>query len=308
MRGRSVLISLGVAGAIAACAAMIPTEGRTQTGGGARKPTPTSGGKVEKQIDLSKPFSHESHGKELRREGDRLLGCPDCHALSSTVANAAYPVCTTNRMPFPSHDKCNKCHSTAFFVQPLVICANCHIDNKFSEQPPMREQTTRAAPLQPDFSHKLHMDPTQRVKKRFDFGTDCTFCHTFSNAGAKVDFPAHPQCCECHTQKDVQPNINDCAGCHKRPETEKRPKSLIEKFSHADHQLDPRNGLSLECSRCHFAVAQAEKVGTITMPIMATCVECHSGEVAFDYAQCLKCHEKSIAEKPVPPSHEVKKP
>jgi cytochrome c553 len=57
--------------------------------------------------------------------------------------------------------------------------------------------------------------------------------------------------------------------------------------------------------RCHFQVPKADKVKDITMPIMATCVTCHAGEVAFNYTQCLKCHGPEIEKMAVPEGHKV---
>jgi hypothetical protein len=39
---------------------------------------------------------------------------------------------------------------------------------------------------------------------------------------------------------------------------------------------------------------------------MASCVECHQGEIAFDYAQCLRCHGPEIHKLAVPESHQKK--
>ena len=258
-----------------------------------------------KKIDLSKPFSHGSHFKEMTPKGDRLLMCDDCHRLEGDGEDkASYPICSSPRMPFPSHDRCTVCHQTAFFTRPLQICSNCHTTNKFQSKPPLKEQNaSKNAPLKPRFNHRLHMDDRSRVSKRFKMKRDCSFCHTFSNGGEKVNLPGHPQCCECHTKKNVEPNINNCSGCHARPKNERLKPSLIKKFSHADHSMDPANGQTLPCMRCHSAVPKATKVKTIDMPVMATCVPCHNGKLAPDYANCLMCHGKDITQQPVPESH-----
>lgn len=256
------------------------------------------------EADLSKPFDHGTHFTELRKQGDRLLTCRDCHTQSSTVGDD-FPICKQVRMPFPTHEKCTGCHPKAFWTRPLQICSNCHIETKFTEQPPLKEQTGKDAPLRTEFSHKLHLDPRQRVKQKFKFKKDCTFCHTFIRGGEKVALPNHAQCCECHTKADVEPNINDCAGCHSRPRWHAKKKSTIKNFSHADHSIDPRTGQSLDCLRCHAAVPKAKTVKQITWPVMATCVDCHAGEVAFDYSNCLKCHAADIGDKPIPESHKA---
>jgi hypothetical protein len=267
-----------------------------------------SQGKTPKKVDLSKPYQHKTHLKELRKQGDRLLSCPDCHTLSSTASGARPEICERVRMPFPTHDKCTGCHPTAFFTKPLVICTNCHVSAAFDKKPEMREQSGDEPPLRADFSHKLHLDPKERVKGKFKFNKHCTFCHAFSSADAVMpSLPSHPQCCECHTKSEVTPNINDCATCHMRPDEEKNPVSLVRKFSHADHRQDPTTGESVDCLRCHFQVPKATKVSAIHLPAMATCVECHQGEVAFDYVECLRCHGPEIQKLPIPENHKKKK-
>ena len=259
-------------------------------------------------VDLSKPFDHGSHLKLLRKKGDKLMGCADCHEQKVTAANKGFPICEDARMPFPSHNKCTGCHPKAFWTRPLQICTNCHLENTFTKQPPLKPQTTANAPLRTKFDHKLHLSDSGRVKKRFKFEKDCSFCHTFSDGGKKVEFPGHAQCCDCHTKENVEPNINDCAGCHARPKWQKAPKSKIKKFSHEDHTLDPLTGASVDCERCHSAVKEATRVKDIAKPAMATCVECHQGEVAFDYTNCLKCHGDDITKMPVPESHSAALP
>lgn len=256
--------------------------------------------------DLTKPFSHDTHLAQLLKDGSRTYTCADCHEMPEKDGGgnkSAYPICESPRMPYPDHDACIKCHPTAFFVKPLVICTNCHTDVAITKKVDLKEQTGTRAPLRTVFDHRLHLDARQRVKKQFGFNKDCTFCHPFLRGGEKVDLPAHAQCCECHTKKDVEPNINDCAGCHRRPKNERNPRSMVRKFSHADHKLDPMTGASLECGRCHYDVPKARKVARMKLPKMATCVECHQGEIAFSYADCLKCHEAGIETRLLPASH-----
>lgn len=265
-------------------------------------------GGAEKTVNLAKPFQHDTHLKELRKEGDRKLTCKDCHALTSTSGAQANVICEKIRMPYPTHDKCTSCHPTAFFKKPLVICTNCHVSVSFTSLAPMKEQTGHSmTPLRSEFSHKLHLDPKQRVKKMVGVNKDCTFCHQFKDGGKTVTRPSHQQCCECHTKKDVTPNINDCAACHARPAEHAAPVSLVvKKYSHADHQTDPRTNQTLDCRTCHTRVDKAASVRDIVMPEMATCVGCHAGQVAFDYVQCLKCHGPEIEKRAVPESHKKK--
>lgn len=266
------------------------------------------GGKKKDSADFSKPFSHDTHLKQLTKKGDRAYTCADCHAMATLGkgdTKGDYPICESPRMPFPTHDKCITCHPTAFFVKPLRICTNCHTDIAITQKVDLKEQNTAQAPLRTVFDHQLHLNPKQRVKDRFGFSKDCSFCHEFVKGGEKVLLPQHAQCCECHTKADVEPNINDCAGCHQRPASEKNPQSMVRKFSHADHKLDPVSGKSLPCLRCHFDVPKAKTISQLQLPKMETCVECHEGEIAFSYADCLKCHDKGIETRLIPASHKA---
>jgi c(7)-type cytochrome triheme protein len=219
----------------------------------------------------------------------------------ASAADAA--ICTSPRMPYPEHGACIGCHPTAFFQQPLVICGNCHSETTITRRSPLKPQSGDAAPLRTEFDHYLHLDPGQRVRKQFGFEKDCTFCHAFADGGRRVTLPQHAQCCECHTKADVEPNIVDCAKCHTRPASQANPASKVRKFSHADHKLDPATGATLPCLRCHFEVPAARDIPHLQLPKMATCVECHQGEIAFSYADCLKCHDKGIEAQLVPASH-----
>jgi hypothetical protein len=256
------------------------------------------------KADLSKPFSHDSHLALVKTvDGkERKHTCADCHTLSR-VEGSKNPICESPRMPFPSHDKCIGCHPSSFFKPPIVICTNCHVDTKITEKSPLKEQSGAEAPLKTEFNHRLHLDPKMRVKAKFELEKDCSFCHRFVRGGEKVLLPEHPQCCECHTKQDVKPNIDDCAGCHYRPKSERNPSSMVKKFSHADHKTDPATNASLPCLRCHFEVPKSEKIAKLILPKMATCVECHQGELAFSYAECLKCHEKGIESRLLPADH-----
>ena len=257
--------------------------------------------------DLSKPFKHDNHLKLTKKSKgkERRLICSDCHTMKKGKAGQDFPICESPRMPFPSHDKCITCHPSSFFKPPIVICTNCHTSAQITEKAPLKKQSGAQAPLRTVFNHNLHLDKRMRVRKRFKLEKDCTFCHSFVRGGEKVSLPAHAQCCECHTKKDVEPNINDCAACHARPKREKNPRSMVRKFSHVDHKVDPTTNKSLPCKRCHFDVPKSKKIYKLQLPKMATCVECHTGEIAFSYGECLKCHEKGIESKLVPKTHQA---
>ena len=58
-----------------------------------------------------------------------------------------------------------------------------------------------------------------------------------------------------------------------------------------------------EVAKARYEVEKAKTVAKLKLPKMATCVECHQGEVAFSYADCLKCHDKGIETRLLPASH-----
>ncbi len=256
--------------------------------------------------DFSKAFSHDTH--LALKVGDKAVECANCHTIDKKKVGADAKdsaICKEPRMPFPGHDACISCHPSSFFVQPLQICSNCHADISITKQSKMKDQGGAQAPLRTAFDHRLHLSNKKRVRDKFKFRADCTTCHSFIRGGEKVKLPEHAQCCECHTKKDVSPNIQDCAGCHKRPKSERNPRSKVRKFTHVDHKIDPVSSETLPCLRCHFEVPKAKKIAKLKLPKMATCVECHQGEIAFSYASCLKCHEKGIEAKLVPASHKA---
>jgi c(7)-type cytochrome triheme protein len=252
--------------------------------------------------DLTKAFSHANHLKQAK--GDGTYTCDDCHALPKSEGGT-YPICESARMPFPNHDKCIGCHASAFFKPPIVICTNCHTSVAITEKSPLKEQSGNQAPLRTVFSHKSHLDPKEKVRKRFEERKDCGFCHQMLKGGEAVSLPSHPQCCECHTKEDVTPTINDCAACHKRKKSDRNPESMVKKFTHTKHLEDTKTKERIACVKCHFDVPKATTVHELQLPKMATCVECHQGEIAFSYAECLRCHDKGIESKLVPKTHKL---
>ena len=261
----------------------------------------SEGGRTAADANLTKSFRHKTHLK--LKQGKRRIKCADCHKLDAS--GGEFPVCKGERMPFPSHETCTRCHDKAFYEKPLAICTNCHANADITAQAPLRTDRLRAGVPRATFNHKLHIDPERRVHKSFKLKPDCISCHVFSKGGAVVEDPGHAQCCTCHTQEHVEPSMNDCAGCHARPAKQKAAVSSIEKFSHASHKQDPSDGASLACQRCHTSVGETIQVKDVTMPVMDTCVTCHDGKLSFHYGKCLNCHGKAVADKPTPASHKA---
>jgi hypothetical protein len=251
-------------------------------------------------IDTSSPFSHDHH-MDPARVG-KSMSCNSCHEMV-----AANGQCPKAEVRYPKHEACAGCHTANFYTPPLTICTNCHKSASFSANNPLKELTRQVTPRRAEFSHKAHE------------GTACTNCHALQKGGVSVAHPSHPNCCECHTQPELLPQMTSCEACHSAAKNAGRPPSKIHDFSHKTHNTDPRNGNSTECKQCHMNTEQATSLRGIKAPPMSSCVSCHdgsdpgaphpsipnaNGSGAFHFSSCLKCHlPGSIQNVPLPPGH-----
>lgn len=299
---RQVSIALGVAGVLVAVAlnASAPTNDPNQANTEIKQQVQVAQfGK--KPIDTSKPFDHDIHLNPQKVNG-KNLSCQDCHR--SMVAKDGQ--CPKTEVRFPPHEACASCHEANFYTPPLTICASCHKSASFSEAPPLKELTRVVTPRKAEFSHFTHLAPNGDAVKKFGQKNDCTSCHSFVKGGVSVSHPSHPNCCECHTKPDVSPKMTECASCHTQGRNVSRPPSKIHDFSHKTHNTDPRTGKGIECRQCHVNGHEATTIGSIQIPPMAVCVQCHNGTVpaAFHFTNCMRCHiPGSIQGVPLPPSH-----
>jgi hypothetical protein len=225
---------------------------------------------------------------------------------------AASGQCPKAEVRYPKHEACAGCHTANFYTPPLTICTNCHKSASFSANNPLKELTRQVTPRRAEFSHKAHE------------GTACTNCHALQRGGVTVEHPSHPNCCECHTQPELLPQMTSCEACHSAAKNAGRPPSKIHDFSHKTHNTDPRNGKSTECKQCHVNTEQAQTLRGINAPPMSSCVSCHdgsdpgaphptipnaNGSGAFHFSSCLKCHlPGSIQNVPLPPGHPTDAP
>jgi hypothetical protein len=258
-------------------------------------------------LDTSSPFSHDHHlnvtvvGKDLT--------CASCHEMATPTG-----ACPQSEVRFPTHESCAGCHTANFYTPQMVkgtmtltICANCHQSSSFTKNNPLKELGRQVTPRKAEFSHKTHD------------GSACTECHAMQKAGAFVSHPSHPNCCQCHSDGTVQPTMNRCESCHSASQSAGRPRSKVHSFSHKSHNVDPRNGRSMECTQCHVNTAFASSLRTLAAPPMSSCVGCHDGSEpgkphptipgvngsgAFHFTACLRCHiPGSIQGVPPPPGH-----
>jgi hypothetical protein len=258
-------------------------------------------------LDTSAPFSHDHH-MDAQTVG-KALTCATCHEMVTEAGK-----CPKGDVRFPKHEACAGCHTANFYtpqkvkgVMTLTICANCHVNTQFTKNNPLKEITRLVTPRKAEFSHKSHD------------GTACTECHALQRGGESVAHPSHPNCCQCHTDGTIVPKMNNCEACHSANRNAGRPRSKIHSFSHKSHNIDTRNGRSMECLQCHVNTAYATTLRTIAAPPMSSCVQCHdgsdpnqphptipgvNGSGAFHFTACLRCHTPgSIQGVPVPAGH-----
>jgi hypothetical protein len=251
-------------------------------------------------IDTSSPFSHDDHMNPEKI--GKAMTCSSCHEM---VANDG--TCPKGEVRFPKHEACAGCHTANFYTPPLTICTNCHKTAQFSANNALKPLDRIVTPRKAEFSHKSHASSA------------CTECHAFQKGGETVAHPSHPNCCQCHTQAEMVPQMNNCEACHSATQNAGRPPSKVHDFSHKVHNTDPRNGKSMDCGQCHVNTTAATTLRAISAPPMSSCVQCHdgsdpskphptipgaTGSGAFHFSECLRCHKAgSIQGVPLPPGH-----
>jgi len=258
-------------------------------------------------IDTSSPFSHDHHMNP--DTVGKAMTCATCHEMVTPEGT-----CPRGDVRFPKHEACAGCHTANFYtpqkvggVMTLTICVNCHKNVQFSKNNPLKELTRLVTPRKVDFSHKSHD------------GTACTECHALQKGGETVAHPSHPNCCQCHSDGTIVPKMNNCEACHAANLNAGRPRSKIHSFSHKSHNVDARNGRTMECVQCHVNTTLATSLKSIRGPPMSSCVQCHDGSApdqphptipgvngsgAFHFTACLQCHTAgSIQGIAVPAGH-----
>lgn len=162
-----------------------------------------------------------------------------------------------------------------------------------------------------EFSHRSHLSGTSGKS-----GAPCMGCHgdMYGNGGDKeVDGPGHDRCARCHGGRPepsaaarrgaaaAAPAMDQCGGCHGAAtgagDSGRAPASkwsVVTRFSHGSHGVDPRTGTTTGCPTCHQDVAGAATLAGVGRPTMRSCASCHNGEQAFKTTGfgCLRCHGK----------------
>lgn len=150
----------------------------------------------------------------------------------------------------------------------------------------------------------LAIYPAQHIPLRFDHqqhlaaGAECVTCHDSVRASVAVrdrNLPGHEECESCHDidaakkgEKTDPPA--SCNTCHPGfdatvrlapPKVDVPPGNL--RFNHKVH-VDKK----VECTTCHGAMTDVQLATRQQLPKMATCFECHNGNVASK--ECRTCH------------------
>jgi Outer membrane cytochrome MtrC/MtrF-like, domains II/IV len=277
-------------------------------------------------------FRHEQH-VGLHGPG---LDCTSCH---KPVKEGSV------QLGRPYHDSCTVCHGEWFneAAPKKEFCLVCHKNVGEGRLPDMQvfPNYNKDSAMLFDFSHKLHLNPRERVVKFTGAAVECKACHGFDVNGEKATFPAHEECATCHNMPNVKPRLaadsknEDCLACHttkeqKNPNYRKirrfavsaedtamaRNVKMVEgsaapppkvqdlKFSHAKHLTDSRN-VGITCDTCHINIDQKKSIAELSLPSMWDCTICHeSRRTRADYriSNCSVCHTQ-IASGRKPRSH-----
>jgi hypothetical protein len=150
----------------------------------------------------------------------------------------------------------------------------------------------------------LAVYPAQHIPLRFDHaqhlgaGAECTTCHDAARTSQSPrdrNLPGHEECETCHdidagrAGKRTDPP-SSCNTCHPGfdPTVRKEPAKLVVppanlRFSHQQHVEK-----KVDCTVCHGEMKDVQLATRQQLPKMATCFQCHDGNVAT--RACASCH------------------
>ncbi len=155
----------------------------------------------------------------------------------------------------------------------------------------------------------LAVYPAQHIPLRFDHkqhlaaGAECVTCHDAARASGSVkdrNLPGHEECETCHDIEAAQKGEKtdpaaSCGTCHPGfdPTVRLAPAKVDVPhanllFSHKVH-----TDKKVPCATCHGAMTDVQLATRQQLPKMATCFECHDGNVASK--ACDTCHLKQAS-------------
>lgn len=209
------------------------------------------------------------------------LDCKRCHTSASWIVDNITEIHEQTSFPLTGVHRtvnCNLCHiseTNIRFNTAGINCIDCH-RNDF-------ERTTS-----PDH-------------KKNNFSTNCTDCHSLTEADWKTDkvdhsfFPLEQghsikDCAQCHLSKDYSNISKNCISCHNQDfQSTNNPNHISAKFSN-------------DCASCHTLSPGWKPVQysahDVTFPIYSgkhkgkwtQCIDCHKNEKDFNSFTCISCH------------------
>jgi hypothetical protein len=154
--------------------------------------------------------------------------------------------------------------------------------------------TQAAKPMVAD-NPSEHPAPTQPIpyshKKHLAFGLECKKCHTNSEPGKLMTFPATSTCMECHvTIAKDKPPIQKLAQFAKSKQAIPwvRVYTVLPgvAWSHRPHQE-----AGVKCETCHGQVREMDAMSEVTsVTTMYVCLNCH--EMNHAKTACDTCHKQ----------------
>ncbi len=218
----------------------------------------------------------------------------------------------------PGHDQCTTLPPRRLQQEPKAKNLRRSATSSFRRQAPKIcchfPATRTSGRSLVDFSHAKHVDPHARVDARTGFRADCTFCHQFRAMERDASFGNHVVCAGCHSKAGMKPLLSeksttaDCQGCHRPQEIEnpgaasvhRQLASYVAFREIRSHQIftrrtfQGREAYHLDCTTCHYGIADSTKLANLTLPKMADCVNCHdiSKTIAIKLSDvnCAVCH------------------
>jgi hypothetical protein len=267
-------------------------------------------------------FDHRVHSgadeskRALLEQKGGVPGCGDCHVLVDPAQG---------RLARPGSDQhapCDRCHKEEFFRAPGTFCKLCHTQVDPRQNAPAGAGTNLGPPseMQPwppagavrryaaVFNHRMHLD-ADKMEQRLGFHAGCRDCHIRQEGEERANVAGHAACAPCHggaaiREGAARPSLtmSECRRCHvSEAVAVPQGRRFITgdlTFSHAKHEKD-KSGKPISCASCHAAVADANDVEHIMLPVMVDCAKCHEDPARTGadkrIANCSLCHKQITA-------------
>ncbi|MBL0237928.1 MAG: cytochrome c3 family protein [Saprospiraceae bacterium] len=209
------------------------------------------------------------------------LDCKRCHTSASWIVDNITEIHEQTSFPLTGVHRtvnCNLCHiseTNIRFNTAGINCIDCHRNDY--------ERTTS-----PDH-------------KKNNFSTNCTDCHSLTEADWKTDkvdhsfFPLEQghsikDCAQCHLSKDYSNISKNCISCHNQDfQSTNNPNHMSAKFSNdcaSCHTLSPGwKPVQYSAHDAIFPIYSGKHKGKWTQ-----CIDCHKNEKDFTSFTCISCH------------------